>query len=225
MLRLLLISTFLSAPAHADPWLRQSGAGFLSFGLEATEDDATNQTTDLGTFLYERGLTDRLTFGLDLSAQDAEDWTALSYIKRPVGDVTGPARASVSLGVGVRSDPASLPAGDTEPVFLIGGAIGRSYDSSFGDGWISLDTQYRYRLDSDEEVLKTDLTLGLNATDQLALIGQLQLGQFPGADPSARVSASMVGQITPTLRAEVGILYGVENDNTRGLKVGTWLDF
>lgn len=214
-----------AAPALADPWLRESGQTFLSFGIEATEESGGANRQELGTMLLEFGLSDRLTFGLDLSGRDGDDWSALSYLRSPVGRTDGPGRASVSVGLGMRADPVSPSPGATEPVFLLGGAIGRSYDSALGDGWVSLEAEYRYRLDSAEDELKTDLTLGLNATPRVALIGQVQIGSSPGADPTARLSASVVGQLSDSVRAEVGLLYGVENDDTRGVKIGTWLDF
>lgn len=225
LLRIFLISFLISAPALADPWLRDEGAAFLSFGIEETEDRLTNQTRTLGTVLFESGLTDRLTFGLDLSGTDGDDWTALTYLRQPLGDRTGAGRASVTFGLGLERDPLRFPSGRSEPVFLVGGALGRGFDSSLGDGWVSIDTEVRFRPESDEEDLKTDLTLGLNATQRLAVVGQVQLGQYAGNDTSARLSASLVGRLSPGIRAELGLLYGIDNDDTRGLKVGTWLDF
>ena len=79
--------------------------------------------------------------------------------------------------------------------------------------------------DGAAALTKLDLTLGVRPSDRGLVYGQLQIADSPDSDPTARLTATLVLEITKLAKAEFGILYGLENDTSAGVRSGVWFEF
>jgi hypothetical protein len=221
----LLAGAFLAAaaqPGATGPWPRGEDKTFLSFSYEATV-DTTDPFLELqnGFLFYgERGLTPKTTLVLDGSDDGADDQrTLIAGLSRSLAAPDATHQFSVLGGIGTTRDPAGS---STFPV--IGASWGRGIETRWGGGWTAVDTQYR-AAGGSRALTKIDATLGVRPNDQALLFGQIQLSDAPGSEPAARLAVTMVLDLTKTLKAELGVLYGVMNDDDAGVRSGIWLDF
>lgn len=212
----------VAPPAAAGPWPRGEGRTFAALSYEMTVDlnDPLYALNHEALLYAERGLTERLTFVLDGAADVTDD--DRSFIALLSWALAAPGathQVSVAGGLGTRSDggrSASFP--------VLAASWGRGFETRWGGGWTTAEAQYR-AADGPDALAKLDLTLGLRPSDRSLVFGQLRLADAPGGDPTAQLTATMVLDIRGPLKAEIGLLYGLRNDDTAGLRSGLWLDF
>ncbi len=208
--------------AEAGPWARGEDNTFLSFSYELTVDrDDPLLEMNHALLLYgERGLTPRLSFVLDGAADFTDDErTLIAALSRALAEPGAVHQFALLGGVGTTRDAAGA---ETFPV--LGAAWGRGFETPWGGGWTTAEAQYR-AAGAARALAKLDLTLGLRPSDRSLFYGQLRLADQQGSDPTARLSATMVLDVTETMKAELGLLYGLHNDTETGLRSGLWLDF
>ncbi len=221
-LALAALAALAGCPAAAGPWARGEDATFLSLSWEGTTDvAATLRTPDaldldhLVTVYAERGLSPRLTFGLDGAARPGGSYSGYAFLRRTLTAPDAVQQWAVMGGVGMRDDGGMA---------VLGASWGRGLETRWGGGWTNVDGQVRL-LPDGEVATKLDGTLGLKPWDGTSLIGQLQLSDYPGSDPAARLSTSYVREITDSLSLEMGVLQDLTGPHETGLKIGTWLAF
>lgn len=211
-----------ATPAAAGPWARGEGKTFLSFAYEMTVDpgDPFMELNHEILFYGERGLTPRLTFVLD-GANDitGDERTLIAALNRSLAAPDAVHQFAVLAGVGSTRDAAG---GEAFPV--LGASWGRGFETRWGGGWTVIEAQHR-AAGADRALTKLDLTLGIRPSDRSLLYGQLRLADAAASDPTARLTATMVLEVSKTLKAELGLLYGLANDDMVGLRSGLWLEF
>lgn len=212
----------VTGAADAGPWARGKGNSFLSLSYELTIDPEDPFLVPHHEILLygERGLTPSLSFVLDGSADITDDdnslIAALNWnFARP--DATH--QFAVLAGIGRISDPTG-----SELFPVIGASWGRGFTTRWGGGWATAEAQYR-AASGTSALTKLDLTLGLRPADRAFAFAQLQLAAPGEGDPSARLTSTLVYEVTKVIRAELGLLYGLENDDMVGLRSGIWLEF
>jgi hypothetical protein len=213
----------LSVPANAGPWPREEGKVFLSFSYETTTDlngiallDFDHAASAYGEY----GLTPRLTFGIDLFRNlSASEQTSILFLRRALARSDATHQFAISLGLGTTDAGAA-----SQSLAMLGFSWGRGISTGWGAGWTTVDAQARLTSSGDTQG-KIDATLGISPTEDWKFIGQLQLDAASGTDTTARLQTTAVRRLSSNLNLEFGLLYGLHNDSTAGLKSGLWLDF
>ena len=197
------------ATAQAGAWLRDPGAGFLSWSIKIQDHDSAKA---YGTLYGEFGINPDLTVGLDLGTDDGGDHKALAFVVMPLS--RSRLRASFELGAGVTEDTPTV-----RPGLSVGGEITLA---GLG-GWWSLDTRAAIRPDDVE--LSVDATLGVMRADRTMLIAQVQQGGALAAPDTLRLTGSVVWETAPGRHFEVGLTTDLEEGEAFGFKIGVWRSF
>lgn len=211
-----------SGPGTAGPWPRGEGNTFLALSYEATveRDDPLLELSQEAVFYGEHGLAPRLTFVLDGSAEiTGEVRSLVAYANRSLADPGATHQFAAGLGYGFTRDRAGS---GSYPV--LAASWGRGFDTRWGGGWTTVEAQYR-AASGDRALAKLDATVGIRPNETGLVYGQIQIADSPGSDITARLTATMVFDLTKVVKAEVALLYGIANDETAGVRSGLWLDF
>ena len=207
--------------ATAGPWPREEGGGFLSISREVIDDpNGTGRYRERSTSsVYgEYGLSDRTTLVLD-AVRATDDRTLLVLLRRMLTENSDRRQVAVSFGGGQR-----ITSSERKTVTAVGLHLGHGLKTRFGPGWTSIDTQYRRR-SNGEEVVKSDVTLGVRPSDNWLVFGQFQADNYPGADTSMRLQASVVRRMNKRFRVEASVITGLHNSDVAGFKLGLWSEF
>ncbi|MEM1388624.1 MAG: hypothetical protein AAF748_15395 [Pseudomonadota bacterium] len=211
---------------HAGAWPRGEGNTFVALSYTLNADpgslgDLAVETNGFGALFVERGITDRLTFGTDVTVAHGGDYNAFFYFSRAIGSLDAPNRYAFHAGGGYVEDGATVD----EPQAYIGASWGRGLETRWGSGWSAVDVSLFYRTDSNNVATKADLTLGVNLSEDWTAFVQAQSGKFPDNDAFLRLVPSVAFDIGQGRRLEVGVPIGVFGDGDIGIKFGTWLEF
>ncbi|MEM1130210.1 MAG: hypothetical protein AAGH83_06780 [Pseudomonadota bacterium] len=234
-----VILVFLPGMLSAGAWPREAGHGFLSLSYEYTTwqdsftDERLQQTEgEVETFAYtafygEYGLTNRLTFGVDLGEEDTPyTRTDVIFLRYAVGPLDWRHRFAVEMGVGRREiSTFGLMRGDREQILRPGLAWGYGFDTPLGPGWAGLDLKAELRQTTDEDAYKADFTIGLNPEGPWLTFLQVQTNDYPNAPVSVRLAPSVVREITSWLALETAVLFDVHGNERMGVKAGIWVQF
>lgn len=223
-----LVLLAAAAQAEAGPWPREQGAIFLSISstLSTGAQTLLAPMTDIRTasqVFAEYGLSDDWTFGLDAlhaTGDDAPLAAGLVSLRRPVWRGDGGGIAAAELGLGILED-----ADGTEARVRPGLSWGRGFESTRGGGWLGVESSLEFRLPSGDTAFKADFTAGLKPTDRWMLIGQVQTGLYPDADPIVRLAPSVVRRLGDSTHAQLGLLGGLAGDDAVGVKLALWFSF
>jgi hypothetical protein len=205
--------------ASAGAWPRDEGRTFLSFSnIPAVDGDG--DLSSWGGLYAERGLTPRLTLGIDGDRPSGGvNWTAWAFLRWDLapGAVN---RQALSVGIGRRgTDDGS------DLVLRPGIAVGRGFDTRWGAGWAEAELQAIHAPEGGWTAWKLDGTLGVRRAEGRLLILQAQASDYPGADPQLRLVPSLVTRVAPGLSVELGVSAELAEPRTLGVKLGTWLEF
>lgn len=233
----------LTAPvAHAGPWPRDPGTGFVALSYELTTPRAALSAEALAvdsspdtypyTALYaEWGLTQRITMGLDTGwPENAETWTGIAFANFALGPLDARHRFAAQLGIGQRRYVQPGPfypqeSHETELVLRPGVSWGYGFSGKLEGGWATMETNVELRQDTGGRAVKLDTTLGLRSSQKSAYLIQLQTGDYPNADPYAKLLTSYIYDLTPNIALETGFISGLRGDDSLGLRIATWIRF
>jgi hypothetical protein len=232
-----LLLTLLPVSASAGAWQRGEGSVFAALSLESSYDrsaltwDDTEEEPPLARnylkFYGEYGITDRLTFGIELD----QDYLflqrqAIAFVSAAVVPDDWLNRISIELGFGQREGPFG-PGGreDSEMVARPGLAVGRGFETRFGPAWSEANFKVEHRVDTEEQAYKLDLTLGIRPEEDTLYYGQLQNSDYPMTDFASRLLLSRVSQMNRFLWLETGVFGGLRTDDSVGFKFGIWAEF
>lgn len=240
---LTLLLAGLAGMAHAGPWSRPEGEIFLSLSAERDRDGNSY------TGLYgEYGWRPRQTLGFELGHSNAGESSAMIWWQRALDRPEGVNRLTVSTGIGVIERD-----GKVMSLALAGASWGRGFgDLAWlrdvpGGGWLAVDARIKLA-DSDEEepdrtpdengrwsnrqvyltpktTIKTDITLGWNATSSLMVVNQLRLEDRDDTGFSAKLASTAVRDIAGPVKVELGVIVSLAGEGEHALKLGTWLRF
>lgn len=222
MIRLVLFAALalvLAGPAGAGAWPRGEGRTFVALSYAGSPGRAApagahgaERADGYASLFAERGLTPRLTFGLDAGGGEGR-WTALAFLRRSYG-LEGPNVWGAELGLGRRG-------GDGD-----GGALirpGLHWGRGAPWGWMGVESYAE--IEGDGIGAKLDATLGLRRSDRVFWVLQLQTARTADGDGIVRLAPSYVRQIAPPARLELGFLADLSGEAELGVKLGTWVEF
>ncbi|WP_238365885.1 hypothetical protein [Mesobacterium pallidum] len=197
----------LAMPAMAGPWLREDGAGFLSFSAEITG----GETTAMG--YADWGLGTGTTIALSGFAKPGDGAADLSVIRAlPLPSERSVASYSLVLK---RASGAS-------PGLMAG--LGLSWGRSLPGGWLAVDTRALASPDGRAVEAKLDVTWGQALRPGLDAMVQLH-ASHDGDALSASLVPSAIVALREGVRLNLGITQGLTGQAETGVKMGLWLDF
>lgn len=214
-----LAMTILAAPtAQAGAWAREEGTFFLSFGGNAALfGDAVRPVYYDPTVFLEYGLTPRLTIGIDGYTADRGDaGSLLGFARLAFDDGTGPDRFAASLSAGYTL----LPNAEGVETLRAGLHWGRGLD----DGWVAVDATATWLLDAGTQH-KVDATWGHAFDERWTSVFTVEAGIGLTGDFYAKVTPSLVAEITPAISLRAGFVQALTGDHGGGLLVQSWITF
>ena len=214
MLRVIAVLLVITAAqVQAGAWPREKGQVFLSYSVE-TEAEYPYRT--YGALYAEYGVTDKLTFGVDIGGDDTEMSKAIAFVRYPGKTTSGDILTAWELGIGLA---------DGDFAFRPGIAYGRGIKWGQIDGWLGLETRSIIFTNGLAGTYEADATLGLSISKRNKLIFQLQSG-FPPLEPVyIRFAPSLVIEQQPGRHLEIGAAAGVMGTDELKIKIGTWRHF
>lgn len=216
MLRLIFLLLLMAGPLQAGPWLREKGAGFLSFSTIQKKAERLTDPLAYMSLYAEYGLRESLTLGLDLGGDDLGKYKAILFALRPIRTLGDQTRLTAEFGLGVVND---------NFVLRPGVALGRGFQTFGKPGWLSLEMRAEMTPELKSFELGTDLTLGLSPWERGKVIFQVQSGGTMADPDYLRVAPSFVYEIKPGRHLEIGATAGLKNTEKYGIKLGVWRSF
>jgi len=216
MLRILVLLALASGPAHAGAWPRGAGKGFLASSIRGTSTNLAFPLSTFSTFYFEYGLTDRLTIGLDAGRGVSGNSKTVLFASLPLNQSDKGPRWAVEMGIGQIAGQA---------VVRPGLSFGTGFSAGHRSGWIAIDTFAEYQIRSKQIDLKADITFGLNYSDRLTGLVQIQTGASFGDPSFARLVPSIVLRTGRKTRVEMGTSVDLKNPKSLGLALGFWREF
>ena len=219
---LLALAILIPAAASAGPWLRDRGASYLSFSIEAPQEG------DGYLSLYgERGLRPWLTLGVDTGrSAGSGEGQALVFARTTLGPQSDASRQSFEMGLGARLDDD----GEVLPALRAGLSWGRGFESRLGPGWVAVDgsvTGYGSFATAGEEGLavKLDTTLGVRpGANSLATL-QLFWSQSGEDEAAVRLVPSYGRRLWGETFGQIGVVIGSGAAPELGVKIGLSTEF
>ncbi|MEO0751502.1 MAG: hypothetical protein AAFY25_06830 [Pseudomonadota bacterium] len=213
MARVLLILLLLTSAATAGPWPRAEGEGFLSFSLDL---DAIELEDNFVSFYLEYGLSRDRTLVIDRQERGDEIAKTFALIRFPIGAPDRKLKLAYDLGIGAVDDHVAL---------RVGLSVGRGWSIVQKSGWWTLDSRALLFDDGENGIVESDITFGVQLTQRLKVISQLQTGVPSEGDPYAKVAQSLVYQTSKTRHYLLGVTSGLYEADEIQINIGLWQEF
>lgn len=213
-----LLALACAAPqAKAGAWPREKGSGFLAAATRLSASDIAGPYGLYSTTYLEYGLGRKWTLGFDLGHGISGQTKAILFLRHPIREPEGGMIIAAELGLGTVAGEITLRPGLS---------MGRGLSFANGrSGWFALDSYAEFRLESGRTDLKADLTFGVNQSERLKTILQLQAGVSQGDPSFIRFEPSLVLRTGQSTHVELGLSAGFSGEDRYGLKLGLWRDF
>ncbi len=210
------------APADAGAWPRERGTWFVSSDMRLSwHQDATQRVSLMPVSQYytlyaEYGLPRNLTAGLDLGRSVSGAGKTIAFLRLPVYAPESGLKVALDLGLGQI---------EARPVMRPGLSLGFAFAALGRKGWLSADAIAEIAPVSQHTDYKLDLTFGVDLESGTKVILQIQTGAPDGFAAFARFAPSLVMHIGRNRLLDMGVMYGLEGDDTFGVKLGVWQTF
>lgn len=219
-MQVLLILCFLTlgGQAQAGAWLREKGATFLSFAVSGEASPGAT-SPDVSAYV-EYGLRPRLTFGLSAwkTGTEAE---ILAFLRFPVTPETATHKIALDLSLGAYR---SMPEG-TDGSARLALSWGRELQTRWGDGWAQVEGSLIHRMNGTPGLAKIEATAGLKVAPRSRAMFQVFAEKQKGKAASVKLAPSLIRSLNDRANLVFGVTYGVLEDDTLSLSLGTWLTF
>lgn len=218
MLKCTALWLLSAATAQAGAWPRAEGEIFASFGGNAALFGAAARPVYYDPTIYlEYGFTPRITIGAEgFTADRGDAGSLLVYGRLALDDGTGPNRFAASLSAGYTL----LPDATLDETWR----IGLHYGYGLENGWIAVDGTATALSDMGAQY-KIDATWGLAFDDRLTSVFNLEAGYGLTGDFYAKVTPSLVVELTPAISVRAGYVQALTGDYGGGLLVQGWVTF
>jgi hypothetical protein len=219
---LVFLSAFaaLTVPASevtSAAWPRGEDKSFVALSYESTVDGP--DFGDYGAFYYEYGVTEKLTFGLDIGkSRDAGQVSAIAFLRYPLGAPEGDNVFAAELGLGWAERDGSAVA-----ALRPGLSWGRPVSGAWGSGWLGVESTYALYEDG-EGLGKIDSSFGINHANGNLSIFKLEFAAPSDGDETLAFAPSHVVKVSENSFLEFGLSHEFTDSVTK-VKVGVWHSF
>lgn len=216
--RLILVFALLpslATEALGGAWSRAKGEGFLSVSGLIEEPDAFGLYRQSFSLYGEYGVTERLTFGVDIGGDALRMSKAIAFLRWPLRDPEREMKFAVEIGAGqVEGENALRP----------GLSIGRGIAIGKRHGWLNADTR-AILAGGGAAAFEGEFTAGLSLGERLKAMMQLQAGIPSQGRDYIRLAPSVVYETRPGTHLEFGVTEPLSGGGERGVKLGLWRKF
>lgn len=218
ILSLTLLAPFMPAQkAEAAAWPREEGQHFLTLSYESTVDGP-----DFGSYAslyYEYGLTEKLTFGVDVGKNSNIDQiSGIAFLRYPLDLTRGVDVFAIELGVGGAERD-----GSTSAALRPGFSWGRPIEGPWGAGWLGIESSYAF-YDDGGGLGKVDGTFGINHDNGSLTILKLEYAAPLDGRSTFAFAPSHALKISEKTFLEFGVSHEFDQSVSKA-KVGFWLRF
>lgn len=205
--------------AHAGAWLRENGTGFAALSFGATQ---FSETTN--AFYIEYGLSDKTTFGLDIStftnALNVRNGFGNLFVRRALGRTDRPSKWAYEVGVG------GFWGNEMQrPAFKTGISWGRGFQVSERAGWINIDAAFVYEPTLGEHVTKLDATVGMEFGAITSGLFDVNLSKQNNDTFGALEPSLLIRPKGSKFNIKVGAQIPFDEQGKTALKLGIWRSF
>lgn len=209
--------TVWSGEAASAAWPRGEDKSFVTLSYESTVDGP--DFGDFASFYYEYGLTEKLTFGLDIGkSQRAGQVNAIAFLRYPLELSGGDDVFAAELGVGWAERD-----GGAVAVLRPGVSWGRPVEGAWGKGWLGVESTYAIYEDGGG-LGKIDSSFGINHSNGNLSIFKLEFAAPSDGDETLAFAPSHVVKVAENSFLEFGLSHEFTESVTK-LKVGVWHSF
>lgn len=209
-------------PAFAGAWMRDTGAGFLSYDTTVRKSGGflRPQYSLYGEF----GISPYLTLGLDFNesqgSSGGQSGHALVFARFPVARSWQKTNVAVELGLG-----GNHYLGKWDGMIKSTLSVGRGFSSRWGNGWINVDAGLELRRPASRPAFKLDATIGLSEGMRFRPMLQFESTFIAGNPRTWSVIPSVLidGQKEQTW--VIGIERKTSGPSTLGIRFGLWRRF
>lgn len=210
-------SLLAASSAQSGAWPREKGAGFIASAVNISASSINGPYALYSTTYVELGLGHDLTLGADIGHGVSGKSKAIAFLRRPLGELAPGHLFAAEIGLGEIAGEFVL-----RPGLSYGHGLSRRNGTT---GWLSVEAFSEHRLTTSRVDFKADFTFGLNHSDRLKTILQLQTGKSHGDPFFARLAPSVVMRVSPAMHVELGVTAGLTGDDSYGVRLGFWRDF
>lgn len=203
----------IAGQAHAGPWPRDKGEGFLSTSVDAKADDGSDPFLSI---YVEYGLARGRTIGLERYQNEASLSKSIVFMRWPILRPENRMRFAFEMGAGLVDGHAALRPGLH---------FGKGLDWGRQGGWFSMSSRAVIYEDYDHSLLESDITFGWKTGERVKSILQLQAGAPLNKDAYLKLAPSLVYQHTERRSYTLGLIAGVINATDLKLSLGLWQKF
>jgi hypothetical protein len=203
----------LAAPAHAGPWPREKGEGFVATALDA---DARTASDPFLSLYAEYGLGKGRTLGLDRYQNEHSISKSIVFLRWPLIPPDTDLRVALEFGGGVV---------DGHPALRPGLSFGKGFEWGAHGGWFSVESRAVVSKDILRSAFESDATLGWALHPKIKTMVQLQASAPLKSDPHLKLAPSLVYTTSETRSLTLGITAGVMNNTDLKLRLGLWHRF
>ncbi len=214
----LLVYVICAPSVQAGAWLREHKGVFLSFGSTVRGNKET--VPDYETKFYaEYGLLPRMTLGFDLNEIRSKSAHALMFVRFPIGKADQRTRYAVELGVGKHRYRMQWA-----PMYKATLAIGRGFESRWGNGWMGAELAYEVRNALPDPTVKLDLVAGLSSGPRIRPLIKLETSYLADQPFNWALTPGIMFDIRKSTWV-IGIEGRSAAEKTIGLTFNIWRSF
>ena len=198
-------------------WPRGEDKSFVTLSYETTADGP--DFGDFGAFYYEYGVTEKLTFGLDIGkTQSAGQVSAIAFLRYPLELSGGDNVFAAEVGLGWAERDGSAVA-----ALRPGLSWGRPVSGAWGSGWLGVESTFAIYEDG-ETLGKIDSSFGINHESGNLSIFKLEFAAPSDGDETLAFAPSHVIKVSENSFLELGLSHEF-TDAVAKVKVGVWHSF
>ncbi|MFG6559657.1 hypothetical protein [Sulfitobacter sp. 1A15299] len=203
--------------AAAAAWPRGEDKSFVTLSYETTVDGP--DFGDFGAFYYEYGVTEKLTFGLDIGkSQSAGQVSAIAFLRYPLELSGGDNVFAAEVGLGWAERDGSAVA-----ALRPGLSWGRPVSGAWGSGWLGVESTFAIYEDG-ETLGKIDSSFGINYKNGSLSIFKLEFAAPSDGDETLAFAPAHVIKVSENSFLELGLSHEFTDAVTK-VKVGVWHSF
>ncbi|MEP2718053.1 hypothetical protein [Pseudophaeobacter sp.] len=225
---LILYAVALPLTATAGAWKQPAGEGFAATSFTLRNLDSGLQ----GELSYYRdyGLTPRFDLGFDFNQLDTQSGHALVFLRLPLQQGADTTQIAAGFALG-----GSHFEGDWQPMYRLTLSAGRSFQTSVGSLWGSLDLILEQRGSAASPIGKLDGSFGLDTGHRFSPLLQIETAFGSDLDfsyaiiPSLRIKLNDLNFLGKQRFSNSDLTIGLEYRRTKtqslGLKIAMWRRF
>ena len=218
ILTVLLLCALGAPPAIAGAWLRDHKTVFTAIKTTVRGSKKVPLENE-NSFYLEYGFTPFLTLGADFNEIRNKSAHALVFARLPLGRSDRRTRYAVELAAGTHRFQ-----GNWHPMYKAAFAVGRGFQSRWGNGWIAAETAYEVRTGLPDPTIKLDAVAGLSSGWLVRPLLKIETAYVPDRPFGWSITPGVMFDIGESTWV-IGLEHRSARKKTYGITFGLWRNF